>query len=197
MNRKKIEKEESIMYLIIGLGNPEEEYANTRHNMGFHTINKIAKKYHIEVNRTKFNALYGDGIIEGKKIILIKPQTYMNLSGSAAREFVNFYKVTMEDIIIIHDDIDLDKGVVKIRKKGGPGTHNGMKSVVTELATQNFPRVRVGIGTPEHKKDIINYVIGQIPKEDANILDEATSKAAEAIVEIIKNGIDTAMNRYN
>ncbi len=185
------------MYLIVGLGNPESDYARTRHNMGFDTINKIANKLNIEMNKTKFNSIYGMRNIDDKKIILVKPQTYMNLSGTAIREFVNFYKIQKEELIIIYDDMDIEKGIVKIRKKGGPGSHNGMKSVVLELGTTEFPRIRVGIGTPIYKNDAINYVIGHIQDEEYEILQKGVEKASEAIEEIIKNGIDTAMNRYN
>ena len=123
------------MYLIVGLGNPEEEYGNTRHNMGFDTINKIANKYNIEINKKKFKGLYGTGIIEGQKVILLKPQTYMNLSGESIKEAIDFYKIPEENLIIIYDDIDITPGIIKIRKKGGPGTHNGMKSVIQNIQT--------------------------------------------------------------
>lgn len=185
------------MYLIVGLGNPENEYARTRHNMGFDTINIIANKYKIEMNRTKFNAIFGSGTINNEKVILVKPQTYMNLSGTAVREFVNFYKLEKQQIIIIYDDMDIEIGTMKIRKKGGPGNHNGMKSIVQEIGTEEFPRVRIGIGTPEHKNDVINYVIGHITDEEYEILQTGVKKASEAIEEIIKNGIDIAMNKYN
>ena len=185
------------MYLIVGLGNPENEYARTRHNMGFDTVNIIANKYKIEMNRIKFNSIYGSGTINNEKVILVKPQTYMNLSGTAIREFANFYKLEKEDIIIVYDDMDIGKGMMKIRKKGGPGNHNGMKSVVQQLGTEEFSRVRIGIGTPEHKNDIINYVIGHITDEEYEILQIGVKKASEAIDEIIKNGIDIAMNKYN
>lgn len=185
------------MYLIVGLGNPENEYAKTRHNMGFDTINKIASKYNIEMNRTKFNAIYGSGNIASEKVVLVKPQTYMNLSGLAVREFVNFYKVEKEQLIVVYDDMDIEKGTMKIRKKGGPGSHNGMKSVVQELVTTDFPRIRIGIGTPEHKNDAINYVIGHVSSEEYEILQTGVEKASKAVEEIIKNGIDIAMNKYN
>ena len=185
------------MYLIVGLGNPGNEYAKTRHNMGFDTINIIANKYKIEMNRTKFNAIFGSGTINNEKVILVKPQTYMNLSGTAVREFVNFYKLEKQQIIIIYDDMDIEIGTMKIRKKGGPGNHNGMKSVVQEIGTEEFPRVRIGIGTPKHKNDIINYVIGHITDEEYEILQTGVKKASEAIEEIIKKGIDIAMNKYN
>lgn len=185
------------MYLIVGLGNPEEDYSNTRHNMGFNTINKLADEYEIKVNKNKFNGLYGTGIIEGKKVVLLKPQTFMNLSGNSIIEFVNFYKVSNENILVIYDDIDLKPGVVKIRKKGGAGTHNGMKSVVERLGTTDFPRIRVGIGMPEHNGDLINYVIGHIPESEKEILEKGATIAKDAIVEILKNGIDKAMNKIN
>ena len=185
------------MYLIVGLGNPEEDYSNTRHNMGFNVINKLAKQYNIEINKKKFKGLYGTGNIEGEKVILLKPQTYMNLSGEAIREIIDFYKIELKDIIIIYDDIDIEPEIIKIRKKGGPGTHNGMKSVVEHLKTQEFTRIRVGIGSPKYKDDLINYVIGAIPEEDIEKLDKGTTLAKDAIIEIIKNGVDIAMNKYN
>lgn len=185
------------MYLIVGLGNPEQEYAKTRHNMGFDTINKIANKYKIDMNRTKFNAIYGTETINGQKVILVKPQTYMNLSGQAVREFVNFYKISKEEILVIYDDMDIEKGIMKIRKKGGAGNHNGMKSLIQELGTEEFARIRIGIGIPLYKDDKINYVIGRVSEEEYEILEKGVEKAALAIEEILKNGIDTAMNMYN
>ncbi len=183
------------MYLIVGLGNPEEDYSNTRHNMGFNTINKISKEYDIEVNKKKFKGLYGTGMIEGKKVILLKPQTFMNLSGESVKEVVDFYKIEHNDIIVIYDDMDVDLGTIKIRKKGGPGSHNGMKSVVQYLGT-DFARIRVGIGKPEDE-DFIRYVIGPIPEEEKEMLDKSTTTAKDAVVEIIKSGVDNAMNKFN
>lgn len=185
------------MYLIIGLGNPEEEYSKTRHNMGFDTINKIASKFNISLNKKKFDAIYGDAIINGEKIILVKPQTYMNLSGISVKQFINFYKVSMDEIVVIYDDMDIDKGIIKIRKKGGPGNHNGMKSIEKEIATQNFARIRIGIGTPKYKDDKVNYVIGNVSEEEYKILEQGIQNAASAVEDILKNGIDHAMNTYN
>ena len=185
------------MYLIVGLGNPEEEYARTRHNMGFDVINKLSSNINIKVNKNKFNSIYGSGSIGGEKVILIKPQTFMNLSGIAIRDFKNFYKVDSKNIIVIYDDLDINPGIIKIRKKGGPGTHNGMKSVVHELQTEEFPRIRIGIGNPKYKNDLLNYILTQIPDEDYKVLETAISNAANSIECIIKNGIDTAMNKYN
>jgi len=185
------------MYLIVGLGNPEEEYAKTRHNMGFDVINKIAKNNNIEVNKNKFNGLYGTGTIQGQKVVLLKPQTYMNLSGNAVRDFMNFYKIKENELIVIYDDLDIEPGTIKIRKKGGPGTHNGMKSVVYEIQSENFSRIRVGIGNPQYKNDLLNYILTHIPEEEYMVLQDAIDNAAKAVDEIIKNGIDSAMNKYN
>ena len=185
------------MYLIVGLGNPEPEYSYTRHNMGFDVINIIAKKCEIDISRTKFNGLYGSGIIKDEKVILLKPQTYMNLSGESVKEVAEFYNLKPEEIIVIYDDIDIEKGHIKIRKKGGAGSHNGMKSVVEELQSTDFARIRVGIGQPEFKSDMINYVIGKVPQEEQEILQQGVEKAAKAVEEILKNGIDIAMNKFN
>ena len=186
------------MYLIVGLGNPEEDYSKTRHNMGFNVINKLAKQYNIEVTKKKFKGLYGTGIIEGEKVILLKPQTYMNLSGESIKEAIKFYKVDPEkELIVIYDDMDLEPGTIRIRKFGGAGTHNGMKSVVKELNTENFKRVRVGIGKPIDNTDLIEYVIGGIDEFDIPKLEKGTDFAKDAIIEILKNGIDIGMNKFN
>ena len=185
------------MYLIIGLGNPEEEYSKTRHNMGFNAINKIAEKYEIEMKKTKFNGIYGRGNIEGEKVMLIKPQTYMNLSGKCVKEFLDFYKIEREKMIIIYDDMDVEPGKIKIRKQGSAGSHNGMKSIISEIQTQEFPRIRIGIGRPIHENDKINYVIGNIPEEEIEKLEEGVEKAKEATIDILEKGIDHAMNKFN
>lgn len=185
------------MYLIVGLGNPEEKYSNTRHNMGFDVINELSKECDIKVSKSKFDAFYGMGEINGKKVILAKPQTYMNLSGESVIKFKKFYKLSNKNIIIIYDDMDLNIGDIRLKAKGGPGTHNGMKSVVDNLNTEEFIRVRVGIGTPKYKDDIINYVLEQVPKREREILDGSIIKAKDSIIEILKNGIDRAMNKFN
>ena len=185
------------MYLIVGLGNPEKEYANTRHNVGFDTVNELAKRHEIEINRNKFNSLYGQGIINNEKVIILKPQTYMNLSGIAVRNFKDFYKIDLDKIIIVHDDIDIEEGKIKLRKIGGPGTHNGMKSVVHELNSTEFPRIRIGTGSPDDEIDLKDYVLEKIDTESRSILDKAITNAANAIEEILENGIDIAMNKFN
>ena len=185
------------MYLIVGLGNPESDYSKTRHNMGFNALNKISEKYGIEINKKKFDGLLGEGIIENEKVILLKPQTYMNLSGRSIIQVINFYKIPLENICVIYDDMDIEKGNIKIRKKGSAGSHNGMKSVISELGSEEFTRIRIGIGKPEFEGDAINYVIGAIPDEEAKVLDEGVKKAAEAMVEILKIGVDNTMNKFN
>ena len=185
------------MYLIVGLGNPESDYSKTRHNMGFNVINKLSEKYGIEVNKTKFKGLVGNGIIEGEKVILLKPQTFMNLSGESIIEAMNFYKINPEEMIVIYDDIDIEPGIIRIRRNGSAGTHNGMRSIVEHIKTENFARVRVGIGKPQGHMDMISHVIGHIPEEEAKLLDEGVNIAKDATIEIIKNGIDSAMNKFN
>ena len=185
------------MYLIVGLGNPEPEYSNTRHNMGFDVINELAKEYKIEINRNKFNSLYGIGNINNEKVILLKPQTYMNLSGQSVREFKNFYKLNNNEIIIIYDDIDIEKGQIRIKKKGSAGSHNGMKSVINELATEDFIRIRVGTGKSDYENDLVNYVLEKISNDERKLLISGITNAKEAVKEILVNGIDNAMNKFN
>ena len=185
------------MYLIVGLGNPEPEYSFTRHNMGFDVINKLADKFDIKLSRSDFKAIYGTGIIENEKVILCKPQTYMNLSGDSIIEFINYYKVPLENVVIIYDDIDVEAGTVRIRKKGGAGGHNGIKSIVKRLESEEFPRVRVGTGECKDREDLINYVISKMTNEEYIELLQGINLATEAIIEIIRNGIDVAMNKFN
>lgn len=185
------------MKLIIGLGNPEKDYAETRHNMGFNVVNELAKKYNIDVSKNKFKSLYGDGFIENQKVILLKPQTFMNLSGEAVNEIVAFYKIDLDDIIVIYDDLDIEPGKIRIRKSGSPGSHNGMKSVTQYLKSNNFARVRVGIGKPNNNTNLIEYVIGGITEEDKQLLKDGVKIATEAVIEILTNNIDSAMNKYN
>ncbi len=185
------------MYLIVGLGNPESDYSKTRHNMGFNVINKISEEYQIEVNKSKFKGLVGNGIINGEKVILLKPQTFMNLSGESVIEAMNFYKITENELIVIYDDIDIEPGNIRIRRNGSAGTHNGMRSIVEHLKTENFARVRVGIGKPSGHLDMITHVIGHIPEEEVKMLDEGVKTAKDAVLEIIKNSIDSAMNKFN
>ncbi len=183
------------MYIIAGLGNPGSKYENTRHNMGFKAIDAMASEFGIDVNRVKFKGLIGEGRIGSEKVILLKPQTYMNLSGQSVREIMNFYKIPEENLIVIYDDFDLPIGSIRVRKSGGPGTHNGMKSVVQELGSRKFPRVRVGIGSSDGST--IQFVIGKVGKDEQQILNEAAEAAASAAADIIRIGIENAMNIHN
>lgn len=185
------------MYLIVGLGNPGDEYAKTRHNMGFNVIDKLAKKYEIDISCSNFKGLYGTGIIENEKVLLLKPQTFMNSSGESIIEVKNFYKLENDQIIIIYDDIDIEPGEIRIRKSGGPGTHNGMESVVHCLCANDFPRIRVGTGKPEEGKDLIEHVIGFVEEEEMKKMQEGVDIAVDAVVEMMKNGINIAMNKFN
>lgn len=185
------------MYLIVGLGNPEEKYSNTRHNIGFDVINELSKDFNIKVSKFKFDAFYGMGEIKGKKVILVKPQTFMNASGESIIKFKKFYKIFNKNIIVTYDDMDLGLGNIRLKAKGGPGTHNGMKSVVENLNTEDFIRVRVGIGNPKYKSEIIEYVLEKIPKREREILDNSIKKAKDSILEVLENGIDIAMNKFN
>ena len=185
------------MYLIVGLGNPEADYSKTRHNMGFNVINKLSEKYGIEVNKSKFKGLIGNGIMEGEKVVFLKPQTFMNLSGESVIEAMNFYKINPEELVVIYDDIDIEPGVIRIRRNGSAGTHNGMKSIVEHIKTEAFPRIRVGIGKPQGHMDMISHVIGHIPEEEVKLLDEGVELAKNAVIETVKNSIDSAMNKFN
>lgn len=185
------------MYLIVGLGNPEPEYCFTRHNLGFDVLNKISETYNIKINKSGFKSIYGTGIIENEKVILCKPQTYMNLSGDAIIEIANFYKIPNSNIIVIYDDIDLETGIIKIRKKGGPGGHNGMKSVVERLHTEEFPRIRIGTGFCETKDNLIEYVISKVSNEEYVNLLRGIDLAKDALISILKDGLDEAMNKFN
>ncbi len=184
------------MIVIAGLGNPGKKYESTRHNMGFRVVDAIAANNDIKVNKLKHKALVGDGWIAGQRVILVKPQTYMNLSGESLREVVNYYDVDPEDLIVIYDDFDTELGKLRIRKKGSAGSHNGMKSVVNELQTQNFPRIRVGIGGSGNR-DWVNFVIGKMSSDDEKLTDVAIDNAAKAVEVILKDGLDIAMNQFN
>jgi len=184
------------MYIIAGLGNPGKKYENTRHNMGFIAIDLLAEEFGIKVDKLKFKSLVGEGRIAGQRVLLMKPQTYMNLSGEAIREAVNFYKIDPEELIVIYDDIDIPTGTFRIRKKGSAGTHNGMRSVVYQIQSDQFPRIRVGIGS-EKKVDLIHYVTGGVSKSEKELLEDALVKAAKSAACIVEKGIDKAMNEYN
>ena len=184
------------MFIIAGLGNPGRKYEKTRHNMGFLTIDLIAEKNSIKVNKLKHKALVGDGFISDRKVLLVKPQTYMNLSGESLREVMDYYNVDIENLIVIYDDLDLETGVIRIRKKGSSGSHNGMKSVIYQLGNENFPRIRIGIGKSGNL-DWKDFVTGKIGKSEEELLSKAVLSAAESVECILAEGIDRAMNKYN
>ena len=183
------------MFLIVGLGNPGKEYEDTRHNIGFKVIDNIAKEYNIEINRQKFKGVYGEGFINNKKVMLLKPTTYMNLSGESVREVIDFYNLENSEVIVIYDDISLEVGKLRIRDKGSAGGHNGIKSIIAHLGSDIFPRIKVGIGQPNG--DLVKYVLGKFTKEEMTILSESIDASTKATEEIIKSDVKTAMNQFN
>lgn len=185
------------MYIIVGLGNPGKEYEKTRHNTGFITLDKLAYKYNIDINKEKFKAIVGSGIIEGEKVVLVKPQTFMNLSGEAVYEVLDFYKEDVKNVIAIFDDIDLPVGSIRIKDKGSAGTHNGVKSLVKELGSKEFKRVKIGIGKPSGNIDLIGHVLGKFSSEEFSVIEKSADNAVDAISLILKDGILKAMNEYN
>ena len=186
-----------ILYIIAGLGNPGKQYANTRHNIGFRVIDALAERFQISLNQKKHKAIYGSGYIEGQKVILAQPQTFMNLSGESVRELADFYKVDVEDIIIIYDDISLDVGQLRLRKKGSAGGHNGIKSIIQHLASQDFPRIKVGVGEKPAGWDLADHVLGAFPKDQEELVQTGIKRAADALVCLLTEDMDVAMNQYN
>jgi len=185
------------VFVIVGLGNPGKEYEETRHNTGFMVLDALAEKYNIDVKKVKCKALLGQGDINGEKVILVKPQTFMNLSGQAVAEVLNFYKVDKENFVVICDDIDLPVGKLRVKERGSAGTHNGVKSIVSSLGTTEFKRVKVGVGKQRQGEDLVNHVLGRFSKEDRVVLDEAIEKAVGAVETVIAKGVAAAMNEFN
>lgn len=185
------------MYLIVGLGNPGDKYRYTRHNVGFMVLDYFASLHNISIGKIKHKAILGEGLIGQEKVILAKPQTYMNLSGESVQELMDWYKEDISRLIVVYDDVDLSVGRIRIRPGGSSGTHNGMKSVIYLLNTDKFPRMRVGIGRQPEYMDLADYVLGRFSDEEIPLMEEAFKKSALAIEEIIKNGVNSAMNKYN
>lgn len=183
------------MFLIVGLGNPGNEYEDTRHNIGFKVVDNIAKEYNIEINRQKFKGIYGEGFIDKEKIILLKPTTYMNLSGESVRAVVDFYNIDNDHILVIYDDISLEIGTLRIREKGSAGGHNGIKSIIAHLGSDVFSRIKVGVGQPN--VDLIKYVLGKFTQEEKVVVSESIEASTKAAREIINNDVKTAMNQFN
>ena len=185
------------MYVVVGLGNPGKDYTKTRHNIGFNVVDLIAKRNNINLNKIKFQSVYGEGIIGGEKILLMKPQTFMNNSGISVRDVYQYYKIPIENIIVIVDDIDIDFSTVRIRAKGSAGSHNRLKSIINYLGNENFPRVKVGIGKKYENQDLASFVLSRFSPDEQEDINISLVTAAEAVESIIKDGINQAMNKYN
>lgn len=186
------------MYVIAGLGNPGRDYVGTRHNVGFEVIDVIANKFDINLNKEKFRAVFGEGRIGGEKVMLVKPQTFMNLSGESIREIMDWYKISPEELIVIYDDISLDVGTIRIRPKGSAGGHNGIKNIIYQLNTDVFPRIKIGIGKPSHEDyELVDYVLGKFSKEETDILIKTAIRATEAVEVMISDSVELAMSKFN
>lgn len=186
------------MFVILGIGNPGKKYDGTRHNIGFIAMDYMSEKYGIKINKIKHKALIGEGTIAGEKVLLVKPQTYVNLSGESLREICSYYKVPVEDVIVIHDDVSLPCGRVRIRHKGSDGGHNGIKSILYQLGSDAFTRIRIGVGEPPAHYDLADWVLGRFSKEEVTHLSKLVDCVVEeAVPEILKNGAESAMNQYN
>ena len=185
------------MYLIVGLGNPGREYEHTRHNSGFDAIDVLAGKLGADVKEKMHKGLCGKGMIAGEKVILLKPQTFMNLSGESVRAAADFYKIDAEHMIVLYDDIDLDVGKLRVRAKGSAGGHNGIKNIIAHMGTQEFPRVRIGVGAKPDRMDLADYVLGRFSQVERPVMEDAFEEAAEAAIAVVEDGIDAAMNRFN
>lgn len=185
------------MYLIVGLGNPGRQYEKTRHNVGFEVIDRLADRLSASVDEKKFKGCYGKGVIGGNKVILLKPLTYMNLSGESVRAAMDFYKIDPDHMIVVYDDVSLDVGQLRIRTKGSAGGHNGIKNIIAHLGTQEFPRVKVGVGEKPPRMDLADYVLSRFSEGERKLVDEAIGHAAEALALMVQGQTDEAMNRYN
>ena len=185
------------MKIIAGLGNPAAKYEGTRHNTGFAVIDRLAEKYSIRVNTNRQRGLCGAGIIGGEKVLLVKPLTFINLSGECIRPLMDYYKLEPSELLVIYDDISLEIGQIRIRAKGSAGGHNGMKSIIGHLGTQEFPRIKVGVGGKPEQMDLADYVLGHFSQGERKIMEDAVKEAADAVMEAVEEGIDHAMNSHN
>ena len=186
------------MFLVVGLGNPGDKYEGTRHNVGFEVIDVLSKDFGIAVTHSEHKGLVGKGVIEGHKVILVKPQTFMNLSGECVRELLDYYDIDpMTQMVVISDDVTLSTGNIRIRKKGSAGGHNGLKNIIAHTGTTEFTRVRVGVGEVPHQGDMINHVLGRYDTKDRERVDYSFSKAKGAVLDFLNDDIDGAMNKYN
>lgn len=186
------------MYIVVGLGNPSSRYEHTRHNIGFDVIDEVSRRYNIEVTEKKGKAFCGSGFIEGQKVLLVKPQTFMNLSGDSVSALMNFYKLDpAEDLIVIYDDISLEPGNIRIRKKGSAGGHNGIKDIIAKTGSDQFSRIRVGVGAKPDGWDLADHVLSRFSTEQRKLVDEAIEESVDALALMLQGQTDEAMNRYN
>lgn len=185
------------MKLFVGLGNPGKEYEKTRHNVGFAVIDQLSENLNIPLNQAKFKGLYGTGFVHGEKVFLLKPLTYMNLSGESVRAIMDYFQMDLEDVVIIYDDLDLPIGKMRLRQKGSAGGHNGVKSVISHLKSQEFKRIRIGINRPTNGQTVVDYVLTPFTKEEQEIIHEVVKKAAEACIDWLKKPFLQVMNDYN
>ena len=185
------------MYIIVGLGNPGKQYEHTRHNVGFEVIDRLAEKNDILMTERKHRAFCGKGLIGGQKVMLLKPQTFMNLSGESVKSAVDFYQIGTDELIVVYDDVSLSPGQLRIRRAGSAGGHNGIKNIIAQLGTQEFPRVKVGVGEKPERMDLADYVLSHFSKGEWEMMEEAFKEAADAVEVMIADGADAAMNRFN
>ena len=185
------------MYIVIGLGNPGKDYTNTRHNVGFKVIDELAKENQIKLNKIKFKSVFGEATMGSEKVLLCKPQTYMNNSGVAVREIVDFYKLDVKNLIVIVDDIDIDFATIRIKQKGSAGSHNGLKSIIYHLQRDDIPRVKIGIGKRHPNQDLADFVLSRFSKDEVEDIEITVKNAADAVKTIISEDIMEAMNIYN
>lgn len=185
------------MYVILGIGNPGQKYENTKHNIGFISLDFLAAGLGIKINKIKHKALLGEGYLGGEKIVLVKPQTFVNLSGESAREILDFYKLSPEALIVVCDDVNLDAGRIRVRPGGSDGGHNGLKSIIYQLDSDAFPRVRMGVGKKPEGYDLADWVLSKFSQAEIDVMKKAVDQIPDILEEIIKNGVASAMNRYN
>lgn len=185
------------MYLIVGLGNPGRKYEKTRHNVGFDTIDSLSEYFNINVDKIKFKGIYGETRYKGEKVILLKPETFMNASGECIQPFMDYYNIKDENLIVIVDDIDIKFGTVRVRKNGSAGTHNGLKSIINRTGTKNFPRIKVAVNQKPKYMDLSNFVLSTFSNDERKIVDKEIELARDTVLSIIDNGVDIAMNEAN
>ena len=197
-DRFKNQEKGQEFFVIAGLGNPGREYAETKHNVGFCVIDRLAEKYHIDVTKFKQKALIGDGTINGRRVLLVKPQTFMNLSGESIREIVNFYKIPQDRFVVIYDDTSMPAGQIRLREKGSHGGHNGIRNIIDYLQTDGFPRIKVGVGAKPHPDyNLADWVLSVYTEDEMKKISEAAKKCLGAVEMIIRGEFEAAMSRYN